>query len=259
MKSILRIILLNLAFLFFLLPMVSMAMEDAVPLDIAGDSALVTRLDGTAMVMAKGTSNKIALGAGATLRPGDTVTTGTDSRIELKLPDSSYIRFDEETTFILTSLTVDEKAQKRDVNIDVVIGKTWANVSKYMGDRGGFTISTKTAVAGVRGTIYRVNANQDASSTIKVYWGEVIVQNRILTPVYDASGRLSQPVPVSGPHPIPGPHPVGMEEWTFIVRTMNVIQVDKDGKAQPPSPFSAEDDRDAWVVWNQERDKSIVN
>lgn len=258
MKSIRRVVLLNLTLLIISLPIICMAMDDAVPLQIDGDTALVTHLEGIATRVEKGMSTGSVLASGATLHPGDTVTTGMDSRIELKLPDASFIRFDEETTFILTSLAADTETRERDVNIDVVIGKTWANVSKYMGKRGGFTISTKTAVAGVRGTIYRVNANKDASSMIKVYWGEVIVQNRELTPVYDASGRLSEPVPVSGPHPIPGPHPVSMEEWTFIVRTMNVIQVDKEGKAQPPTPFSAEEDRNSWVVWNQERDKSIV-
>jgi len=53
----------------------------------------------------------------------------------------------------------------------MVFGKTWANVSKFLGEKGRFAVSTRTAVAGVRGTLYRMNVNKNNSVVVKVYWG----------------------------------------------------------------------------------------
>ncbi|MBU0993418.1 MAG: FecR domain-containing protein [Proteobacteria bacterium] len=234
------------------------AADDAVKVKSKGGNALVTRLEGTAFLLKKNTSELSRILRGESLTDGDQVTTDADSRIEIKLPDNSTIRFDEETTFALTSLAVNEKEKKRDVNVNVVIGKTWANVTSFLGNRGGFAITTKTAVAGVRGTVYRVNVNKDNSAVVKVYWGEVVVSHRPLTSTYDASGKLAQPLKVPAPHPVSGPYPVSMEEWTFIVKTMNQITIKQDGTATEPEQFKPEDDTNDWVVWNQTLDKEIA-
>lgn len=258
MNGLMRRVLFIFTCLAVICPPPMFAADDAVKIESKGGNALVTRLEGTAFWQKKNRAEKNQLSIGTTLSDGDQVTTNIDSRIELKLPDNSFIRFDEETTFELTSLAVNEEEKKRDINVNVVIGKTWANVTSFLGDRGGFAITTKTAVAGVRGTVYRVNVNKDNSAVVKVYWGEVSVSQRPLTPTYDASGKLAQPIKIPGPHPVSGPYSVSKEEWTFIVKTMNQISINQDGTATKPEQFKPEDDTNAWVVWNQTLDREIA-
>jgi hypothetical protein len=137
----------------------------------------------------------------------------------------------------------------------MVLGKTWANVSKIFGLRGRFAVSTKTAVAGVRGTIYRVNVEEDNSVLVKVYWGEVGVSSAPKPDTASQPQQIMKPTKVLGPHPVAGPHPVSMEEWTYIVKSMQQIFIRPDGTPTKPMPFLAIEDINDWVRWNQERDK----
>ena len=64
-----------------------------------------------------------------------------------------------------------------------------------------------------------------------------------------------KPIRVLGPHPVAGPHAVSMEEWTYIVKSMQQIIIRPDGTPTKPMPFLAGEDLNDWVRWNQERDK----
>lgn len=173
MKSIVTILLLLLVFA----PYSAQAENKAVEIEIKGDTAKVTLLEGKAELIKKGMIKAQPLMLGDYIAHGDRISTKKGSRIELKLPDNSLIRFDEFTTFEIVCVEFDKKAKQRNINISMVLGKTWANVSKIFGQRGHFAVSTKTAVAGVRGTIYRVNVEEDNSVLVKVYWGEVGVSS----------------------------------------------------------------------------------
>jgi hypothetical protein len=65
------------------------------------------------------------------------------------------------------------------------------------------------------------------------------------------------PKPVAGPATIAGPKPVSMEEWVYIVKAMQQINIQSNGKADEPKEFIEADDRDAWVDWNKTRDNKI--
>ncbi len=193
---------------------------------------------------------------GGFLNPGDRILTEKRSRIELKLPDQSVIRFDEQTTFVLESSGVDSRQQSRNISLNMILGKIWANVSRLFGNRGRFTVSTRTAVAGVRGTVYRMNVNEDNSVVVKVYQGEVGVSGRQEAPQEKpAAPVLGQPSPVKGPQPIAGPRPVTMQEWTFIVRSMQQINISADGRPSEPFQFNREEDLNDWVRFNEMRDQ----
>jgi len=243
-------------FLFVLLfPFSVRAENKAVEIEIKGDMAEVTLLEGKVEVIKKGMIKPQPLALGDYAAHGDRIGTKKSSRIELKLPDNSLIRFDELTTFEIVSVEFDKKTKQRDINVSMVLGKTWANVSKMLGQKGRFEVSTKTAVAGVRGTVYRVNVAEDNTVLVKVYWGEVGVSSAPKSDTASQSQQIMKPTRVLGPYPVAGPHAVSMEEWTYIIKSMQQIIIRPDGTATKPMPFLASEDLNDWVRWNQERDK----
>jgi hypothetical protein len=219
---------------------------------IAKGDARITVLEGKAQTMCTGQKDFKNLKTNDSLQPGCEVTTGEMSRMELLLPDNSIVRFADNTHFKIMQADAGQQGQ-RDVKIFVAVGKIWLNVRKAIGSKSGFEVSCENAVAGVRGTIYRMNVEDDKSAMVKVYDGEVSVAAAVLQNEQKVA-VAGPPKPVAGPATIAGPKPVSMEEWVYIVKAMQQINIKSDGKADEPKEFSAADDRDAWVDWNRERD-----
>ena len=223
-----------------------------VEVKMAKGEAKVTMLEGKSQAVCPGQKGVRTLKINDLLKAGCEVSTGERSRMELLLPDQSIVRFADNTRFkILQADVVD--ARKRDVKIFVTIGKIWSNVRKSLGGKSGYEVSCENAVAGVRGTIYRMNVEDDKSALVKVYDGEVSVA--AATAKKDQNAPIAgPPKPVAGPTAVAGPKPVSMEEWVYIVKAMQQIRIKSDGKAEEPKDFTEAEDRDAWVDWNRERD-----
>ncbi|MCP3953491.1 MAG: FecR domain-containing protein [Desulfobacterales bacterium] len=245
---------LSMVLLFCLTFLVFPAAAGVVKVDVGTGTAAVTALTGKVVVFRAETAKREKLAAGVFLAAGDRVTTGTGARLELKLPDGSFLRFDERTTFKLVSMAGSPKNKTRDIRISMVVGKTWARVSRLFGKkRGGFNISTQTAVAGVRGTTFRMNVEEDNSAVLKVYGGEVEVRQKSK----EESGAPAAPPVFTKPVPIQGPHPISMEEWVYIVKSLQQINISPDGTATKPFRFDIQADLNEWVKWNQMRDSEI--
>lgn len=213
----------------------------------AENTASVSYMEGTVSKSRDGKDWK-PLSKGDTLAENESVKTGVKSRLELTLPDGSKMRFSEGTNFKVDSLMF--KEEERSLGIDVLFGKAWAKVTKEKkGSR--FEVKTPNAVAGVRGTVYRVDVNNDTSSLVRVYDGEVAVGN--LPAKIEDEGK--RPKYISGPSEIPGPHEVTREEWTYIVKSWQQIAISPKGIASKPTSFTQEEDRNEWVIWNQEMDR----
>ena len=225
---------------------------------LADDSAaIVTRLDGKASVYAKGGKVGTPLKKSDKIMKGQEVKVGERSRIELKYPDGTVMRFAELSTIRIDDITYDSKTQSKKVKVDLGGGKLWANVKKLVTTDSKVEVKTVNAVAGVRGTVYRVNVDEDNSAMVKVYDGTVAVAG-IPKDAAKPSGEFTAPVPVAGPTAVPPPyHEVSMDEWTVIVKAMQQITVSPQGVASKPQDFTPKDDMDDWVKWNQERDKQL--
>lgn len=227
-----------------------------VTVDIGGNEAKVSFLEGTAEAMKSGEQTWTALCAGDLVGPGGEIRTGPDSRMEILLKDGSILRFADKTRLKLAALAVDEDAGTREVKVDVLLGRTWANVSRTLGVQSGFEIASENAVAGARGTIYRMNVYEDQSALVRVYDGSVAV-SRPPQPVAPPFAPVGPPTKVEGPKPVPGPTKVSMEEWVFIVKSMQQIRIGADGVAEEPREFTTAEDKNDWVDWNKERDARI--
>jgi hypothetical protein len=219
------------------------------------DEAVITMIDGTARVFARGAASGRLLKRGDALKREDEVKVAEKSRIEIRFPDGTVMRLAEKSHLKMSDLSFNKQTESKHVRVDLSIGKLWAKVKKLVTPDSSVEVKTTNAVAGVRGTVYRVNVNEDKSALVKVYDGTVYVAN----PPRDAStppDKTMQPHEVAGPHPVPPPyHEVSMEEWTAIVKAMQQISISPEGKPSKPEDFDPQADADDWVTWNQERDK----
>lgn len=226
----------------------ALAVWASTPAWSAENKALVSFLEGSAFKSRTGKDWE-AVSKGDVLTGEDQVKTGAKSKIELTLPDGSKIRFSENTSVKIQSILSDE--EKRDFEFKVFFGKIWSKAAKFK-KTSKFDIKTANAVAGVKGTTYRIDANKDKSSIVRVYEGEVSVSN--LPPGKVGKSQSKTPKYVSGPTEIPGPHEITREEWTYIVKSWQQIAISPSGVASKPVSFTPEEDKSDWVLWNQEMD-----
>ena len=232
------------------------AARKAPALKVAQGGAVVSLLEGTAEVLPDGAKAWRLLERQDTLRGGDEVRTGERARLELSLPDRSQVRFADRTRFRIVELPAGDAAGGKTARVHVALGRSWANVAKAAGVRkGGFELSCDNAVAGVRGTVYRMNVEEDKSALVRVYDGEVYVKGGGER-IKEDPKPMGAPRKIAGPVKIEGPRKVSMQEWTVIIKAMQQIVIKSDGVAETPRDFTEAEDKDPWVDWNRERDKS---
>ncbi len=218
------------------------------------NDAVVTVIQGTARVYSKGFAKGRLLKQGDVLKKDQEVKVAKKSRMEVRFPDGTIMRLAEKSHLKLNQLSYNKQTEGKNVKVDLSIGKLWAKVKKLTTPDSSVEVRTSNAVAGVRGTVYRVNVEDDKSAVVKVYDGSVYVAN----PPRDTSqaAKVTSPHEVSGPHAVSPPyHEVSMEEWTTIVKAMQQITISPQGVPSKPEDFDPKADSDDWVKWNQERDK----
>lgn len=253
MRKSLKIIL---SFFFLCIFTTSGYAKPPVLVKVSKGEAKITVLEGYAQAICPGQRDARKLKANDMLKAGCEVITGEKSRMELLLPDNSVVRFSENTHFTITQMNAGNN-QKRNIKIFVPMGKIWSNVRKALGSKGGFEVSCQNAVAGVRGTVYRMNVEEDKSALVKVYDGEVSVASASNFQKEQTSSIVGPPKPVAGPSTVAGPKPVSMEEWVYILKSMQQIRIKSNGKAEEPKEFTEAEDRDSWVDWNKARDNKL--
>ena len=216
--------------------------------------AVISALSGSAQAKCSSQENARYLKVTDVLQSGCEVSTKEKSRQEFILPDKSIDRLAENTRIKILQVDVNNTGQ-RDVRIFITLGKIWSNVRKTLGTKGRFEVSCENAVAGVRGTIYRMNVEVDKSALVKVYDGEVNVAGPT-SRVEEKKQISGQPQSVPGPTIVAGPTTVSIEEWVYIIKSMQQIRIKSDGKAEEPKNFTEAEDRDDWVAWNKVRDNN---
>lgn len=192
-----------------------------------------------------------AIKAGDKLTSDVYLKTDENSRLEIK-SDRGIIRLAPKTVFKFFSLK-----KKDDNSVLVSIGSVWAKVKKTT-EQKKFEVKTKSAVAGVRGTVFSVTALIDESSIIKVYEGEVGVNNK---PVIDRKNKQEEERLASAKKErkeIPPPFKeVTKKEWEeMVAKAMQMIKVSAEGEISEPIAFDLEEEKkDDWVAWNMSLDE----
>ena len=210
-------------------------------------TAAVSALEGKAS-KSRGGGQPSPLAVGAAVGQGDTLATAEDARLELKFSDGSALRLGPKAKLQLSEAHFGGGVARRKLTARLFFGNIWAKVTSAIQGDQKFAIETENAVAGVRGTTFRVDARADKSVLVRVYAGAVAVAKNV--PIY------AKDKPGEGRREVAGPDEVSREQWEKIVGRQMQILIAADGTPGEPEPFAADaDQNDAWAKWNQQRDE----
>jgi len=112
---------------------------------------------------------------GEILKENDKIVTGINSTCDIKIGDS-IIRIKEKSVMLISKML--RQGQLENVTLGLDIGKMLCKPKKLLKDER-FYVKTPTAVAGVRGTRFTVEADANKTTRIKVFDGKVRVAKRI--------------------------------------------------------------------------------
>lgn len=104
------------------------------------------------------------------LRAGDAVKTGKNSRAQLSLGSDRYVRLDQNTQLLLTYVQGDGLT-----SLKTLVGNVWVTIERKLGAQSKFEVTTPSVVAAVRGTVFNCQVEEDGTSQVDVYEGEVEV------------------------------------------------------------------------------------
>ena len=146
----------------------------------------VSLLEGTATRTNGGQTQ--ALQAGSEIELHDTIDVGPASNLKLTLTDASVIMLSAESQLIIDEATF-EGQERKGFAARLEFGKIWASVKKALGGSDTkFEVQTPRAVAGVRGTIFRVDYGNTAKALmpaqklrmiVRVVEGRVVVTQAV--------------------------------------------------------------------------------
>ncbi|HEY8208648.1 MAG TPA: FecR family protein [Myxococcaceae bacterium] len=124
----------------------------------------VSVVKGSAQRTPKGGAAALALKVGTQIELGDTLTVGEKSDLKITLNDESLLLAGENTRLVIEEAKF-EGLERRAFSARLVLGKVWAKVTKAVsGSEAKFEVTTDRAVAGVRGTVFRVDATKMLSA-----------------------------------------------------------------------------------------------
>ena len=213
----------------------------AAPVAAQPKTARVSALEGRAQRSRGGA--RVELRLGTAVSQGDTLETQSGARLEIRFSDNSVLRLGPSARLQLAEAHFAAGAGRRKLSARLFFGKLWAKVTAVIQGDQKFQIETENAVAGVRGTTFRVDANPDKSVLVRVYDGSVAVGKNAASP---AGGERRE---------VPGPQEISREQWEKVVGRQMQIFISGDGTAGEPEPFSPDVDKDdPFARWNQERD-----
>ncbi|HTS79762.1 MAG TPA: FecR family protein [Myxococcaceae bacterium] len=144
----------------------------------------------------------------------DTLRTGPDGNLKLTLTDQSVVVLGPDSELLLERAEF-EAQERSKVSLKLIVGGVWAKVKKAIaGSDSTFEVSAARAVAGVRGTIFRVDATPLIAGTHPPKIRETVVRVAEGRVAVNAQVKKAAKPPPTGPrHEVPGPTEVTAEEW----------------------------------------------
>ena len=234
-----------------LLAAATLAPMAATPAPAPPPAGTVTFLAGDATRAAGAAGKAEKLAVGSAVRAGDVLETKRRTRLEVRLTDRSVLRLGPSSRVVVAAAAFGKTVEERSVSAKLLVGKVWANVAKAVGGEARFEVQTENAVAGVRGTTFRVDAATDRSVVVRVYSGTVAVSQGALPRPEHGTAKDGKPER----RQVAGPQEVSREQWEKIVTRMMQVRVSAEGVPGEPETFAlADPGADEWEAWNRSRD-----
>lgn len=108
------------------------------------------------------------------LSAGDRISAEEGSEVEIKLDDGSVLKMRDKSLLVIERMEKQRKPLTTVTSLQAVSGKILGCIRKLSSKESKFNISTPTAVAGIRGTVFAVFVEGD-STELDVVQGQVTV------------------------------------------------------------------------------------
>ena len=142
-----------------------------------GKTAQVSALEGRAQKSRAGGA-PVQLRLGAAVVQGDTIETSDTARLEIRFSDNSVLRLGPKARLLLAESHFAAGPARRRMTAKLFFGNLWAKVTSVIHGDQRFQIETENAVAGVRGTEFRVEVAPKQEDLVRVYEGVVQVDGK---------------------------------------------------------------------------------
>jgi len=113
-----------------------------------------------------------------TVHPGDKLSTEAGAELEIRLDDGSVLKMKDKGLLEIDAMEKQAKPLTTITSLKLGLGRLLGCVRKLSSRESRFDISTPTAVAGVRGTVFAVFAEDD-STGLDVLQGQVAVSGQV--------------------------------------------------------------------------------
>lgn len=233
-------------------PTPSAPASDTKKMAAAASRAVATLVEGEAQMMIVGSNGWQRLQVNAILKAGDTVRVLDQGRLELVLDNRSVLRLAANTTLELKE--VERRRQKEKYHFALSVGKMWTRVTRLLGFGSTYQVETPTAITAVQGTVYDLHVDPSQLTRVRVHSGNVQVYNPF-------AGDLAPGQKVTKfqePTRVPGPTRISREQWEqLLLRQYQQVTLGRDGRSAISAFDLTAARREAWVRWNEARDRDL--
>ena len=141
------------------------------------DESTVTALGGEVVVVpSDGSRVRLAARTDRTVRVNDRVETGPDGYAVVTFFDGSTTELEPGTVITIKRLDKPQTGGGRNISISQEAGLTWNRVERLVDAQSRFETTSATAVAYVRGTLYKFQVDDQQRVTVEVYEDTVVVE-----------------------------------------------------------------------------------
>lgn len=109
---------------------------------------------------------------------GDRIKTYLNSRVELRMPDGTIVKVNENTVFDVTEIKTTAVDKEDKMRFTLWAGNIWAKFTKLISKRQSRQIESPSAVVAIRGTVLEMNVDANQSTRVHVIEGRVAVRSK---------------------------------------------------------------------------------
>jgi len=199
--------------------------------------ATATQVQGTVRVFTSESPAGRLIRNNDSIAKNDRVEAQGNSRLELRLPDGGHVRLSENARLTVRMLQFEKRTGFMYVQAFLHNGKLWAEISTRGTPDSRVDVITSTGLAAGKGTVYGVDAEENASTTISVYEGVVLAMSAAgkAPRTVDQASSLAEVPPVS-------------------VQALQQVSVSAQEGVLQPRDFGLKAAINDWIRWNLQRD-----